>query len=319
MASTAFWSACASVDPQVYLRCFFSHVFVDLPFTCLLSRHLFLSARMTDVEHDAESVQTRDAQHREDPEIAQDKDSSTSNSDRQPNSGIPGPDDEITWHYLTFDTPLPSPAHLSRPSPGANNHSPPPECPSLAKYTDPFLWPEKRKSLITFLSVVATTFTAYTAGSYASGISQYTDIWNISEPAAEVGITVFTCGFAVAPMFLAPFSEINGRRPMFVVTGALFVIFQMACALAPNFGAMLAFRFIVGVMGSTFSTMVGGVVSDIYHAAERNTAMALFSGGALFGTGLGPLVSGFIAQHTTWRWIFYLQVGGTSRSRDVCG
>jgi hypothetical protein len=29
--------------------------------------------------------------------------------------------------------------------------------------------------------------------------------------------------------------------------------------------------------------------------------MALFSGAALFGTGLGPLVCGFIAQNTTWR------------------
>ena len=41
---------------------------------------------------------------------------------------------------------------------------------------------------------------------------------------------------------------------------------------------------------------------------DRNTAMALFSGAALFGTGLGPLVSGFIAQNTTWRWVFYLQI-----------
>jgi MFS family permease len=53
--------------------------------------------------------------------------------------------------------------------------------------------------------------------------------------------------------------------------------------------------------------MVGGVVSDIYHTADRNTPMALFSGAALFGTGLGPLVSGFIAQHLSWRWIFYVQ------------
>ena len=36
--------------------------------------------------------------------------------------------------------------------------------------------------------------------------------------------------------------------------------------------------------------------------------MALFSGGALFGTGLGPLVSGFIAQNTNWRWVFWVQV-----------
>lgn len=56
---------------------------------------------------------------------------------------------------------------------------------------------------------------------------------------------------------------------------------------------------------ATFSTMVGGVISDIYHAEDRNTPMALFSGAALFGTGLAPLLSSVIVHHTTWRWIYY--------------
>lgn len=51
--------------------------------------------------------------------------------------------------------------------------------------------------------------------------------------------------------------------------------------------------------------MVGGVISDIYHAQDRNTPMALFSAAALFGTGLAPLISGVIVSHTTWRWIYY--------------
>jgi MFS family permease len=71
---------------------------------------------------------------------------------------------------------------------------------------------------------------------------------------------------------------------------------------------MVVARFWVGAGSSVFSTMVGGVVSDLYHAHDRNTPMALFSGGALFGTGLGPLVSGFIAQNTNWRWVFWVQV-----------
>lgn len=51
--------------------------------------------------------------------------------------------------------------------------------------------------------------------------------------------------------------------------------------------------------------MVGGVISDIYHAHDRNTAMALFSASALFGTGLAPLISGVIVTRTSWRWVFY--------------
>ncbi|TKA32373.1 hypothetical protein B0A50_01479 [Salinomyces thailandicus] len=231
-----------------------------------------------------------------------------STADRQTKDQL-GPDDDIVWHYLTFETDLPSPAYLSLPtSNSAARQTPPPECPNLTQYQSPFEWSEKRKSILTWISVTATLFTAYTAGSYSSGIDQMRELWDISDVVAQTGITIFTCGFAIAPMILAPFSEINGRRPMFVVTGILFVLFQIVCAVTPTFAGMLVARFLVGCAGSTFSTMVGGVVSDIYHAHDRNTAMALFSGAALSGTGLGPLVSGFIAQYTTWRWIFYLQV-----------
>lgn len=210
----------------------------------------------------------------------------------------------IQWEYLTFETPLPQPTRL--PVPDA--HNPPPEQPDLKEYESPFDWSPARKRFITWLSCLATAITAYAAGSYTSGDEQMQAYWGVSHVAITVGVTTFTTGFAIAPMVLAPFSEINGRRPMFVVTGCLYVVLQLCCAVTRSYPGMLVARFWMGVFSSTFSTMVGGVVSDIYHAEDRNTAMALFSGSALFGTGLGPLVSGFIAANTTWRWIFYLQV-----------
>ena len=132
--------------------------------------------------------------------------------------------------------------------------------------------------------------------------------WNVSHVAVLVGITTFTTGFAIAPMVLAPFSELNGRKPVFVATGVLFVLCQLCCAVTRSYGGMLAARFFAGVGGSTFSTMVGGVISDMYDHDDRNAPMALFSGASFFGTGLGPLCSGFVAQHLDWRWVFYIQV-----------
>lgn len=210
----------------------------------------------------------------------------------------------IVYHYLTFDTELPAPSTLSLPNSKA---SPAPEPPDLRNYVSPFTWSESRKNFTTLLSCAVTVVTAYTAGSYSPAAAQLSAEWGVSRVAIYVGITTFTTGFAIAPMVLAPFSEINGRKPVFVATGILFVACQLCCAVTRSYPGMLLARFFAGVGGSTFSTMVGGVVSDIYQAEDRNTAMALFSGAALFGTGLGPLVSGFIAQHTTWRWIFYIQ------------
>ncbi|CAA9965728.1 mfs multidrug [Pyrenophora teres f. maculata] len=210
----------------------------------------------------------------------------------------------IVWHYLTFDTELPHPSTIHATQYG---QEPPPEPPNLVKYTNPFDWSEKRKKFTVWISCLITTLTAFSAGAYSPGVYQMTQEWGVSSVAALVGITTFTTGFAFAPMVLAPFSEINGRRPVFLASGVLVVICQLCSGLTQSYGGMLAARFFLGIGGSTFSTMVGGVVSDIYHTQDRNTPMALFSGSALFGTSLGPFVCGFIAQNTTWRWIFYVQ------------
>lgn len=211
--------------------------------------------------------------------------------------GLPGTSlGDTHYHYLTFEVQLPVPAHHITDFPA----------PDLAEYGSPFDWPESRKSFIIWLSCIATTLTAYSAGSYAPGIEQMSQYWHIGRVATTVGITTFTAGFAVAPMVLAPFSEINGRRPVFVIAGYLFVICNLCCGVTRSYPGMLLARFFGGCASSVFSTMVGGVVADIYQAKDRNTPMTLFTGAALFGTGLGPLVSGFIAQNTSWRWIFYL-------------
>lgn len=210
----------------------------------------------------------------------------------------------ITYHYLTFETELPRPTSLGPAKDGTH----PPDPPNLRNFESPFTWSDSRKSFTTWLSCLITVVTAYTAGSYSPAAEQMSREWDVGQTAILVGITTFTTGFAAAPMIIAPFSEINGRRPVFIATGVLFVICQMCCALTQSYPGMLVARFFAGVGGSSFSTMVGGVVSDIYHAEDRNMPMALFSGAALFGTGLGPLCSGFVAQHMPWRWVFYIQV-----------
>lgn len=210
----------------------------------------------------------------------------------------------MIYHYLTFETELPSPTSLQSENGDAVQA---PESPDLRNLISPFTWSDTRKTYTTWLTCAVTVLTAMTAGSYAAAAEQLMKEWGISQVAFNVGITMFTTGFATAPMVLAPFSELNGRYPVFVTTGILFLTCQLCCGLTRSYGGMLAARFFVGVGGSTFSSMVGGVFSDIYHTEDRNKPMALFSGAALIGTGLGPLFAGFVAQNVSWRWVFYVQ------------
>lgn len=130
------------------------------------------------------------------------------------------PHGEIEYRYLTFDTSLPSPTDVSIEKPGRPS---PPECPDLRQYVSPFQWPSKRKAMITLISSTATLLASYSAGSHAPAQDQLVPYFNISPVVFNLGITTYTFGFAVAPMMTAPFSEINGRRPIIVCSGLLFM------------------------------------------------------------------------------------------------
>ncbi|KAI3390970.1 hypothetical protein diail_8305, partial [Diaporthe ilicicola] len=210
---------------------------------------------------------------------------------------------------LTFDTPLPPPntAHACA-SPTVDA----PAQPTLGAYTNPTRWSTHRKAYHMVLCCVATLLTAYCAGSYSPPVAIMQAEFHASRAAVSAGITTFCVGFALAPMVLAPFSEINGRYPVFSISGVVFVVFQVACGFVTNLAGMLACRFLVGVGGSVFSTMIGGIIADLWEKEGRNTPMAVFSGSVLVGTGLGPLVASVMTSRLAddgdaWRWVFWHQ------------
>lgn len=238
------------------------------------------------------------------------------------NTGVPtptssGPDasTEITQVYLTFTTQLPQAnTTIRHPPNGPSNLSAPPRAPDLTRYRNPQTWPSSRKYVLLALSCIATWLTAYTAGSYSP--MQHLIAGSLggqpSREAVLAGITTFCLGFAFAPMVLAPLSEMNGRYPVFVVAGVMYVVFQAVCGVVRNLAGMLIARFLVGVGASVFSTMVGGVIADMWDAKGRNTPMAVFSGSVLAGTGTGPLVGAVMAHRMAeagrWKWVFWHQV-----------
>ncbi|CAK7270881.1 hypothetical protein SEPCBS119000_004316 [Sporothrix epigloea] len=177
---------------------------------------------------------------------------------------------------------------------------------SLALDEHPFQWSGARKTYVLVFPFLAATFAAYAAGSYGSIVGYFEP--GVSDVSFNLGITVFVLGFGFAPILLALVSEQYGRYWVFVGSGVVFFAGTLGCALSHSLPAMLGSRLVTGSGASVFATLTAGVVGDLFAKEERNTPMALYSLAIVAGSGLGPLVSGIVAQKLAWRWVFYLQI-----------
>jgi len=115
---------------------------------------------------------------------------------------------------------------------------------------------------------------------------------------------IFLVGVGFGALFAGPISETVGRNPVYIGTMAIYMIWIMAAALAPNIGAQLVFRFLAGFFGSTPLTCAGGSLSDLWNSMERVFAFPVFANAAFMGPIFGPVVGGFVGQSSlaSWRW-----------------
>lgn len=103
-------------------------------------------------------------------------------------------------------------------------------------------------------------------------------------------------------MILAPLSEMYGRRPIYIIAMALFVLLVLPCALAENIEAILITRFFGAFAAAAMISNAPGSVNDIVVEKYRALAFSIWSIGPMNGPVFGPVIGGFTFQYLGWRW-----------------
>ncbi|XXG97624.1 3-dehydroquinate dehydratase (3-dehydroquinase) [Hypoxylon texense] len=83
---------------------------------------------------------------------------------------------------------------------------------------------------------------------------------------------------------------------------------SLCVAVAHNIATMLVARFIDGFAGSSFLSVAGGTVSDVFKRDEIQAPMVIIALSPFIGPSLGPLIGGFINYNTNWRWTYYVMI-----------
>ncbi|KAJ0317402.1 hypothetical protein Brms1b_004929 [Colletotrichum noveboracense] len=118
--------------------------------------------------------------------------------------------------------------------------------------------------------------------------------------------TIYLLGYAFGPLLIAPLSELHGRAPVFRACAVLFALFNAACALAPSFGSLTAFRLLAGVAGSCAGTLGASAIADMVPRERRGRVMSAYIMGPTLGPTIGPIIGGNLTAAAGWRWDFWV-------------
>ncbi|KAG9250225.1 major facilitator superfamily domain-containing protein [Emericellopsis atlantica] len=172
---------------------------------------------------------------------------------------------------------------------------------------NPHNWTRKQKAVcITIVSVI-TFITPLASSIFAPSTEQVmAEFGSDSTLLASFIVSVYLIGYCFGPLVIAPLSEMYGRSPLYYVCNVIFVIFTVACALAPNMAALLVFRLLAGLVGSCPLTIGAGTLADMIGPEKRGMAMSWWICGPLLGPVIGPIAGGYLAENKGWRWSFWV-------------
>lgn len=99
-----------------------------------------------------------------------------------------------------------------------------------------------------------------------------------------------------------------GRRKVYVVGVAIFAVASAWCGLARNIDMLVWARSIQGLGAALLVPGSLALITASFPESTRGQAIGTWSGFSAITAAIGPVIGGWLIEHSTWRWVFFLNL-----------
>lgn len=133
---------------------------------------------------------------------------------------------------------------------------------------------------------------------------------NLGATLNEVGwvITAYAIGNVIIVPMTSWLSAQFGRRNYFAASIIIFTVCSFLCGNANGIWQLVFFRFLQGLGGGALLVTSQTIITESYPPEKRSMAQAIYGLGVIIGPTLGPPLGGYIVEHYTWPYIFYINI-----------
>jgi EmrB/QacA subfamily drug resistance transporter len=102
--------------------------------------------------------------------------------------------------------------------------------------------------------------------------------------------------------------DLYGRRRVFLAGVVLFAGASAWCGVAPDIRTLIVARAVQGVGGALLVPGSLALISSSFSAEDRGRAIGTWSGFTAITMAVGPVLGGWLIEHVSWRWVFFINV-----------
>ncbi|KAG6836860.1 hypothetical protein H0H93_002103 [Arthromyces matolae] len=155
---------------------------------------------------------------------------------------------------------------------------------------------------------LASTFTAANLYYCQPLLIQFSQSFNVSYNEVARIPTLIQAGYAVGLLLISPLGDLIRRRPLLILLLTLSTTLSIGLAVTKSLAAFEALSFLVGMTSVTPQVLLP-LAADLAPPERRASAISNVLSGLLFGILIARVLSGVIAEFTTWRVVYYLAIG----------